>query len=522
MKVATATQMREIDRKATAEYGLPGIALMENAGAAVAKQVCELLGEACDKRVCIFAGKGNNGGDGFVAARHLALHQAKVNVFLVGPRNAVGGDARVNLEILLAMGFEIVEINGERDWDKAKFAAAFADCLVDALVGTGFRGELSGDLAEVARIMNAAGKPVVAVDIPSGVEADTGQVLGCAVQAQATVTLALPKPGLYFQPGASHVGKLTVDPIGMPAALLQDEALQQNAILAGHVRNILPRRQPGVHKGSNGRVTVVAGSVGFTGAAALAANAAVRAGAGLVTLGVAANLYSIMAVKLTEVMTKPLADNGAGALGAGAADEIAALMATSDVLALGPGLGREEVVRDVIRRVIREASRPLVIDADGLNALVGYTDLLLESDALAVLTPHPGELSRLTGLPVPVINADRLAAAREAAGRWGAIVVLKGPGTVVAFPDGEVYINTTGNAAMATGGTGDVLTGVIAALIAQGLSSHDAAVAGVYLHGLAGDIAAGEGGIGLAAGDLLTALPQAFAVIFESDSRQDG
>jgi len=295
----------------------------------------------------------------------------------------------------------------------------------------------------------------------------------------------------------------------MPTGLLLDEEIRQNAITAEYVKRVFPPRTRAAHKGVSGRVAIVAGSTGLTGAAALAANAAVRAGAGLVTLGVAASLYPLLAIKLTEAMTKPLPETESGVVGLAAAESIEELASFCDVLAIGPGLGRADDTQEMVRKIVREAKCPLVIDADALNALAGYTDILQESEALAVLTPHPGEMARLTGLPIAAINEDRIAAARNAAVRWGAIVVLKGAGTVVAFPDEEVYINTTGNAGLATGGTGDVLTGVIAALIAQGLSSHDAAVAGVYLHGLAGDIAAGECPVGLAASDLFPALREA-------------
>jgi len=513
MKVATAAEMRRIDGQATGDYGMPGVALMENAGGEVARKVAEVVGGAAGKKVCVFAGKGNNGGDGFVAARHLTARGAKVKVFLLGSAAEVAGDARVNLDILVNMGAEVSEVAGERDCDKASLAAAFADCLVDALLGTGFRGTIDGDIAAAVKIINTAGKPVVAVDVPTGIDADTGQIRGTAVQATHTVTFGLLKPGLLFQPGAAYAGAVTVADIGLPVALLTDAAIRQNAVTAELIRGMLPQRSPAAHKGANGRVALLAGSTGMTGAAALAAMAAVRAGAGLVTLGVPAALNVIMEVKLTEVMTKPLPEEQSGVFGMAAIEEAAALAAAADVLAVGPGLGRADDTFAAVREIVRRVRCPLVIDADGLNALVGHADILLESEALAVLTPHAGELARLTGKTPGAINADRLGAARQAAADLGAIVVLKGPGTVIAYPDGEVFINTTGNAALATGGTGDVLTGVIAALIAQGLSSHDAAVAGVFLHGLAGEAAARAGLAGVAAGDLLPALPGAIASV---------
>lgn len=515
MKIATAAEMRGIDKAAIEYFGIPGLVLMENAGAALARQVASILTDAANKKVCVFAGKGNNGGDGFVAARHLASLGAKVKVFLVFDEDDMAGDAQVNLNIIKKMGIDVLPLAGDRDWDMARVAATFADCIIDAMLGTGFSGAIQGNMARAVELVNSAGKPVVAADIPSGVHADTGQVGTVAVRADYTVTFGLPKPGLLLYPGAEYTGRLVVADITIPAALLAADTIRQNAITARKAKQLLPRRHPAAHKGTNGHVAIVAGSEAYTGAAALAATGALRAGAGLVTLGVAASLLSLMQMKLTEIMTRPLPEIVGGAIGMKAVPYIEELTARCDVLAIGPGLGRAEETMAAVREVVRNCDKPLVIDADGLNALVGHTDILRDTAALAVLTPHPGEMGRLFGLTPAQVNQDRIGVARQAAHSWGAIVVLKGAPTVVAFPDGEVYVNTSGNAGMATGGTGDVLTGVIAALIAQGLSSHDAAVAGVYLHGLAGDIAARAGQVGMAAGDVARALPAAYAGLLE-------
>ncbi|SMD13159.1 NAD(P)H-hydrate dehydratase [Sporomusa malonica] len=509
MRAATANEMREIDRSAIHDYGIPGAVLMENAGVAVVRQLEIIIEPISERKFCILAGKGNNGGDGYVIARHLVNQGGKVKVFLLGEKAAVSGDARINLDIIDRMGIDIIEITTERDWDKIKVAATFADCLVDALLGTGFRGEIDGEMALLIDIINDAGKLVVAVDIPSGVDADTGRVCGKAVQASHTVTFGLPKPGLFLYPGAEYAGELTVADIGIPAAIIVEQNIKQNIVMAGTIRPILPRRSPAAHKGMSGRVAVVGGSRGLSGAAAMTAEGALRVGAGLITLAAPGSLQDVLAIKLTEVMTRPLAETAAGTISQEAVVEIAALAADSDVLAIGPGLGRHEDTTAAVRAVIETLECPLVIDADALYALVGHTDMLADCAALPVLTPHPGEMARLTGLSTQAVNADRVRVARQAAGEWGSIVVLKGARTVVAFPDGEVYINTTGNAGMATGGTGDALTGIIAGLIAQGLSSHDAAVAGVYIHGLAGDVAAASGMVGMSATDLIKALPAA-------------
>ena len=508
MKIATAAEMREVDAKAIGQYKIPGIVLMENAGSAVARETQSLLGHTGGKNVCVFAGKGNNGGDGFVAARHLHNQGARLKVFLIGAaKEDIAGDARINLDIMEAMGIEVNEVTGERDWDKLEVAVLCSDCVIDALLGTGFYGELQPSFLRAVQLINRSGKPVLAIDIPSGVEADTGQVRTVAIRASRTVTLGLYKPGLLLHPGAGHAGLITVADIGIPAALLTDEAIRQNRIERTQVRGLLPVRAADVHKGMAGRVLVVAGSRGLTGAAALTSQAALRGGAGLVTLAVPEKLHDLMEIKLTEVMTRPLAGDDGGHLELSSVEEILALSGQANVLAIGPGLGSGTETAEAVREIIRRAQVPLVIDADALNALAGHTELLQEVGALAVLTPHPGEMARLTGLTAGQVNNDRIEMARLGALEWGCIVVLKGAPTVVAFPDGEIFINTSGNPGMATGGTGDVLTGVIAALIAQGLSSHDAAVAGVFLHGCAGDAAAAGRLSGLIASDIVDALP---------------
>ena len=512
MKVPTAAEMREIDRLASVSYGVPGVVLMENAGMAVARQVREMCrGDLHGRKICVFSGRGNNGGDGFVVARALTNQGAQVKVIFCGDRSKVSGDAAVNLEIISRMGIEVWETAGERDWDRVRIAVAFADCLVDALLGTGFQGAVGAPMDQAVELINGSGKPVVAVDIPSGVDADTGEVRGPAVRADVTVTLALPKPGLLLYPGASYAGRIVIADIGIPFPLLTRKEIRQTAVTPPLVRRSFPARAPDAHKGTCGRVLVVAGSRGMTGAAALCAQAAVRCGAGLVTLGIAESLQPLMAVKLTEVMTRSLPEIPGAGLAEEAALVIDELLAGRDVLAIGPGLGRDPATQEVVREVLRLARRPLVIDADGLNALAGATDLLKDAEVMPVLTPHPGEMAALTGLDIAEVNRDRIGVARDAAEAWGSIVVLKGARTVVAFPDGEVYINLTGNSGMATGGMGDVLTGVIAGLIAQGLTSHEAAVAGVYLHGLSGDLVAARGAIGLTAGDVAAGLPAAIA-----------
>jgi NAD(P)H-hydrate epimerase len=516
VKVATAQEMKEIDRQAIEIYGIPGVVLMENAGVAVLRYMEEVNGSLACKRVIVLAGKGNNGGDGFVVARHLTNRGAKVKVILFCPPQKIAGDAGIHFAILVQMGIDIIEVSGERDWDRLKIALSFTDCIVDALLGTGFRGRLSPILERAVSFINQAGKPVYAVDIPSGVHSNDGQVATNAVRAAYTITFGLPKPGLLLYPGADYTGQLTVDDIGLPTNLLTSSDIKQNVITKADVVTKLPQRATAAHKGDLGWALIIAGSEGLTGAAVLAGQGLLRSGAGKVTLGVAESIYSIVAMKLTEVMVHPLPDKVGGVLTIASLPAIQSLLAKVDVLALGPGLGRDEKTLALVAELIKSAQVPLVIDADALYAIPSYDGLLSASEALCIVTPHPGEMSALTGLTVEEIQSNRLAVARQYAVNWKSIVILKGAATIVAFPDGEVYINTTGNAGMATGGTGDVLTGMIAAFIAQGCSSHDAAVLGVYLHGLAGDLVAANTPLGMTAGDLAQAIPAAIFAIYGS------
>ena len=518
MNLGMREEMRRLDKLALDKLGLTGLVLMENAGRAVADGVKATIGSVANRRVFVLAGKGNNGGDGLVAARHLENEGAHVRVFLFGSPEELSPDAAVNYKILTAAGGEVVVVREERDWRRVQLALPFADCLVDALVGTGVQGPLSGAVERAVQLLNAAQRPVVAVDIPSGVDANTGAVCGLAAQADRTVTLALPKTGLFLQPGAGFTGDLAVADIGIPARLTAELGLQRHVTEVAWVREKLPRRRADDHKGNAGRVLVAAGSRGFTGAAVLSATAAARSGAGLVTAAVPRTLELLAAGKLTEVMTLGLPDQGDGlGLVEAAATLLLEKAEQSDVLALGPGLGREAGTQAVVRRVIEEALCPLVLDADALFALIDSPALLGKALAVPVITPHPGEMGRLLGLTAAEVNQKRLAIAQQAATEWGAIVVLKGAPTVLAYPDGAVFVNPTGGPVLATGGSGDVLTGVIAAFIAQGMSSHEAAVAGVYVHGMAGQLLARNGEIGVLAGDVAAALPAAMAGIVEAN-----
>jgi len=512
MKLLTAAEMRELDRRAIAEVGIPSLVLMENAGRSIyqvlRREFPELAGA-----VAVLAGRGNNGGDGFVVARYLANAGTPVAVFLLGRRDQVGGDARVNLEILAHQGLEVVEVLEESQLPAALERLARAGLIVDALLGTGLNSPVTGLLASLIQQVNHLKRPVLAVDLPSGLSADTGEVLGTAVQADVTVTCGWPKIGQIVAPGRDYVGRLWQADLGIPPDLAREAKV--SLAEARELRELLPPRPWDSHKGTFGHLLVLAGSEGKTGAAALACQGGLRAGAGLVTLGVAQSLNDIMEVKVTEAMTLPLPQaEGARALGRRALEPIEAFARGCAALALGPGLGTHPDTRELVRTLVQRLDRPMVVDADGINALAGNPPLTKKTKNLGaagprILTPHPGELARLLGCSPKEVQSRRLALAVETAGQYGAVLVLKGAQTLVAAPDGRLSLNPTGNPALASGGTGDVLTGLIGGFLAQGLSAWDAARLGVYLHGLSADcFAAQHGPRGLVAGDLLARFPE--------------
>ncbi|RPF42681.1 NAD(P)H-hydrate epimerase [Thermodesulfitimonas autotrophica] len=510
MRLVTAREMREIDRRAMEEYAIPGVVLMENAGRSVADAVERLLGGLGGKRVVVLCGKGNNGGDGFVAARHLLQRGATPKVFLSCAPEEITGDAAVNFTIWQRLGQEYFQLATSGSLQLLKIALLQADAVVDALYGTGFRGKATGQVGRAIEAVNAAGKPVVAVDLPSGLEADTGRVNGPCIRATVTVTFGLPKIGLVLDPGVEYRGKLVVADISLPRVLTDEAAPDRYLLTSELVSSWFAPRPATAHKGDFGHVLVVGGSRGMIGAACLTAQAALRTGAGLVTLAVPRSLQDVAAGKLTEVMTAGLPETPEGALSREALPVVAALLKKKAVLALGPGLGQHPETVALVQELVRAAVCPLVVDADGLNAFAGEGGLPAERAAPLVVTPHPGEMGRLAGKRVAEVETDRVGCAAAAAREWQAVVVLKGARTVVASPDGYLGINTTGNPGMATGGSGDVLTGVVAALIAQGLDPFRAAAAAVHLHGRAGDLAAGETGeMGLTAGDICRFLPAA-------------
>lgn len=509
MKLVFAEEMKKLDRLAVEKYAMPGIVLMENAAKAVADKAAALALAGGLSRIVVVCGKGNNGGDGFGAAKWLLNYGFKVKVLLAGCKaEDISGDALLQLQMYQQAGGSMECINTAEDCQLAEIICLKADLLIDAVLGTGFSGELQGTIKEVCRIINSSHKTVVAIDVPTGVHADNGFAADGAVKADCTVTMALVKTGLLLYPAKDYVGELVCANLGMPEKLVEECSSKKYLLTEEIVRNLLPLRKGNAHKGDAGRVTAAAGSPGYTGAAALAANAAVKAGAGLVSLLAPLSCRDILSIKLTEVMVHGLLERMPGILGGGAAADITAKANAGDVLAIGPGLGTAESTQEVIREVIKKAEVPMVIDADALTALKGHLEILQENAASKVITPHPGEMARLLDMEADEADKCRLEIAEKYAKEWNCIIVLKGAPTVIGCPDGSVYVNTTGCNAMATGGSGDVLTGIIAGLAAQNISLQEAALCGVYLHGLAGQLAA-EGTVGLAAGEIAELLPAA-------------
>ena len=515
--------MREMDRRTIEDYGVPSLVLMENAALRVVDVIAERFGPLKGKRITVVCGKGNNGGDGLAIARHLATrYAAEVMVWLTADPAGLMGDAAANYKMAEAFGLN-VQRSGSSPINSA---GGGGELIVDALLGTGIKGGVTGDLASYISAMNntanLSGMPIVAVDVPSGLDADTGKVEGACVKATLTVTFALPKFGLMVYPGAEYVGELIVADIGMPRQVMAADDVQVAATEAADVARWLPSRVNGrdSNKGQFGHVTVFAGSSGFVGAPTLTSEAAARTGAGLVTLAVPEGIQNALMARVSPVvMTRGLAQTEGGTFAQAAVEAALKLAAKGTAAALGPGLGGpdSDETRAFVREFVAHCPVPLVVDADALNCLALEPDrgksVVKGRTVATVLTPHPGEMGRLLGTDTKAVQADRRAAVELAARDYGCPVLLKGARTLIADPSGRLAVNTTSNPGMATGGAGDVLSGVITALLAGKLDAWEAAVAGAYLHGLAGDlVAAAHGGAaGLIATDLIDQLPTAIA-----------
>lgn len=519
MRVVRREEMRAIDKRATEGFGIPSLILMENAGRGVAETIEEYFEPEGLSVLCV-SGKGNNGGDGFVVARHLANSGAEVEVLLLGKIDKLKGNALTNAAIAKDMGLLIDEVESEdalADWQEGMDDY---DVIVDAVLGTGFKRPLHGLAAKAIGLINQSGAFVVSVDLPSGIEADgMADEPELAVQADLTVTMAYLKPCHLLYPTRSYCGDVWTADIGIPNTILDTEG-KLRLMTSEDAAALLPQRSPSGNKATFGKVLIVAGSRGMSGAARLAAMAAARTGAGLVYLGFPETMADVFDSSLLETVKRPLADTGDGHLAEGAADEILKMADEVKLLAIGPGLGTHPETVELVKRLFAEWRKPMIVDADGINAIATEPKLLEGKKPPLILTPHPGELARLIEGEAKKIDRKRLDVAEEYAKKWSAVLVLKGAPTIIGCPS-ETWINSTGNSGLASGGTGDVLTGIIAGLVAQGLALAPAARLGVWLHGAAADIAIEElGEHSLVAGDLLDYLPDAMLSPFADEDEE--
>ena len=504
MRILNAAQMREADRFTIEDIGIPSLVLMENAGRQVVAAMEAAYESRLDGRVAVLCGRGNNGGDGFVVARTLLQRGIDTAVFVVGAVSDVRGDARTNLDILGRLGVTVVEVNDEQTWELHFSEISQCTLIVDALFGTGLQSPLSGMLETVVADVNASGIPIVSIDLPSGLSADTPHVIGDCIDASMTVTLAAPKLPLVLPPGEGHAGDVVIADIGIPHEVLDGlDGRKIELLTPEQLREIVEPRTADSHKGDFGRVTIVAGSRGKTGAAHLAAMGALRSGAGLVTVATPSGCLPIVASMAPEYMTEPLPESKEGSVTKAGVERL--LDMRHDVVACGPGLGRGASVGEFVRTLLDRSDAPLVLDADGVSVLADDPSRLMgREDRDVIITPHPGEMARLIGASVEDVQANRIEVAVDFATTHRVYVVLKGHRTIIATPDGAVYINPTGGAGLATGGTGDVLTGMIAAWLGQLLDAEAACRLAVFLHGAAGDLAeADEGQVAMTAGDVL-------------------
>ena len=503
MKVLSPDQMRAIDAQSV-ELGATVLQLMENSAIQLSRVICDTVTEG---EIALFCGRGNNGGDALAAAR--LLHEAgrDVRVVVLAPGDSMLSEAsRENARRLMTLHVPMHFIDGEDAFSEAKILCSDAALLVDALLGTGLSRAPEGLFLEAIRYLNAHSAQVLSVDVPSGINAETGEVPGEAVHADVTVCLHLPKIGQLLYPGRSYCGVIRIADIGIDASLTPSDAAE--VLWHEDVQALLPERDDNAHKGNFGHTLIFGGSRGMAGAGELAAKACMRAGAGKTTLACPQGLLNTYMTKLTEVMIHPMPDDGQGMLGRHAVSTLSTLLSDKTAIAIGPGWGRGMDLSAIIQAILAQTHAPTVIDADGIIALSKLPDYRRKLPRDTILTPHPGEMSRLTSIDISEILKNPLRHARDLSRRTGSIVLLKGGCTVIAAPDGRMTLNATGNSGMATAGSGDVLTGIIAALLCQGLNAYDAARVGAFVHGRAGDLAAQKcGRMGLIASDLIQFLP---------------
>jgi hydroxyethylthiazole kinase-like uncharacterized protein yjeF len=472
LKIASAKIMRAIDSFCINSLGIPGIVLMENAALKVLKNIDFNSSDS----FCVVCSKGNNGGDGFAVARHLYVLGKDVEVFLIGIEEGMSSDCRINYEAALAVGIKMFEIKSDKDMDSLKSSLLSSQVVVDAIFGTGLVRKIEGIYDKVITLINESKKHVIAIDIPSGMDCDTGNVLGNCIKADSTVTFQLFKKGFFKYGADEYTGKVILEEIGIPPAAVEKFHEKEYFLDVSMIRKIIKKRDKYSHKGNFGRVLIISGSKGYSGAAYISTQSAVRSGAGLVTLSCHEDIQDILCSKLTEAMTSVYSDR----------DSLNELIDKSDAIAIGPGMGNSAETRSVLKNVLSRAHCPVVIDADGINVLENNVDLLLERKCPVILTPHPGEMSRLAGYGTDYIIENRMEVAREFAEKHNLTVLLKGYNTIITNGD-KLYVNSTGNSSMASGGMGDCLTGIIVSFIAQGYETTTAAYLAAFIHGYAGE-----------------------------------
>lgn len=509
MKIAVEKDIRIIDQTAIEKYQIPQLILMENAGMALTEEVRKHLNS--HSKVVVVAGMGNNGGDGLVCARHLHNSGVQVKIFMIGNLKKLSVYANQNYEIIKHLQVQVELINDISGIKKMGKTIAYDDVVVDCIFGIGLTKEVEGvyELA-IEEINNCSGY-VISCDIPSGIHASEGLIMKTAVRADKTVALCLPKVGNIMFPAAEFNGELVVKGISIPNELLEEMEIPLSSVTHDMIKKVIPKRQRNTHKGVYGKASIIAGSFGMTGAAILCGKSALRSGVGLLKLIIPESLHTIITTSVPEAVTVPLAETRRGVFGINQVEKLVNTCEGADVIAVGPGCGQNAEMNEILRHLITLVDKPVIIDADGLNTLAKHVDVLRNKVNDVIITPHPGEMSRLTNLPLEVINMHPINTAREFASKWKVVVVLKGARTIIALPSGKAYINVNGNPGMATAGSGDVLTGIITSLVAQGMSSEKAAIAGVYIHGYAGDLMISQKGeYGLIAGDLIEGITQAF------------
>lgn len=513
LQILTPAAMKAADQMASGQCAMPSLVLMENAGRAVVDDIERAYGRLANQRMLVVCGKGNNGGDGLAAARHALMRGASVTVALMEGQSALSPDARTNLSILKEGKYGALQI--EQTFSGARLKNYPFRFIIDAVFGTSFHGAVKGKYKSAIEWMNAQEAVRISVDVPSGLDALTGEVETVAVRADRTVTLAALKPGFFFGRGRETSGVVTVADISMPPAALELNGCRTALIEPADVLRSLPVRPVTAHKYSVGKICVIAGSRGLTGAALMSSQSAMRAGAGAVILCVPGSELGAVARRSLEVMPYPVPSTDEGTFALEGAEELQKKIDWADAVVIGPGIGRHRQSDILVRGIIASCAKPLVIDAGGITALEGSASILKErKKAATILTPHAGEFSRLSGIPTEEIERRRIDAARNFAGEYGVVLILKGAPTIVALPDGTITVNSTGNEGMATAGSGDVLSGIVAALAGQGTTPADAARNGVYLHGLAGDLAAaGRSKPGMIASDIIRYLPDAFGAL---------